>query len=83
MMTQRDKLLAKIQNNPRAVTFQQIETLLRQHGFQLVHVAGSHHQYQREGIHTVTIARHGSRVSEREVRIALAAVELARLREDD
>ena len=73
MMTQRDKLLAKIQKNPRNAVFEEVETLLRQHGFTLARVRGSHHRYKR-GAFQVTLARHGARLSEYEVRLVLDAV---------
>jgi hypothetical protein len=81
MMTQRDKLLAKIQKNTKNASFQEVETLLRQHGFILDRVRGSHHRYRR-GTLQLTIARHGARLSEYEVRLALDAVRQVRAEED-
>jgi predicted RNA binding protein YcfA (HicA-like mRNA interferase family) len=83
MMTQRDKLLAKIQNNPKAATFQELDALLRQHGFVLDRVRGSHHRYELVGVARVTVARHGAVVPEREVRQVLDAVLQARARNPD
>ena len=42
-MSQRKKLLEKLRNNPKNVRFEELETLLTQHGFQLVRITGSHH----------------------------------------
>lgn len=80
MMTQRDKLLARLQTNPKAASFQDVETLLRQHGFTLDRVRGSHHRYKR-GTLQLTLARHGAIVSEYEVRLALDAVRQVRSEE--
>ncbi|MFZ1709311.1 MAG: type II toxin-antitoxin system HicA family toxin [Anaerolineae bacterium] len=44
-MSQRKKLLEKLRHNPKNVRFEELETLLVQHGFQLVRVTGSHHYF--------------------------------------
>ncbi len=77
MMTQRDKLLAKIQKNPKNASFHEVETLLSQHGFALERVRGNHHRYTR-GVLAVTLARHGAKLSEYEVRLVLEAVQQVR-----
>ena len=81
MMTQRDKLLAKIQNNPSAVTFQELDTLLRQHGFELTRIAGSHYRYARHGMEPLTVALRRPHIHYLTVRDALVKVERVRLSE--
>jgi len=53
-MSRRDKLLAKIRNNPRGVRFDELTKLLEWHGFELARVKGSHHLYLR-GERRITI----------------------------
>jgi predicted RNA binding protein YcfA (HicA-like mRNA interferase family) len=78
MMTQRDKLLAKIQKNPKAVTFHELDTLLRQHGFEITRVTGSHYRYSQRGMASITVALHRPHIHYLTVRDALNAVEQAR-----
>jgi predicted RNA binding protein YcfA (HicA-like mRNA interferase family) len=42
-VTQIQKLLKRIRNNPKAVTFHDLTTLLESFGFELIRVSGSHH----------------------------------------
>lgn len=45
-MAKRDKLLAAIRNNPKEVSFEDLDTLLRWHGFTCHELSGgSHHTY--------------------------------------
>ena len=81
MMTQRDKLLAKIQDHPRSVTFTELDTLLRQHGFTVVRVTGSHHRYIRHGMEPITVALWRPHIHYLTVRDALNAVRQVRLAE--
>ena len=46
-MTKRDKLLDKVRNNPKAVTFDELVKLLTWYDFSLRRVKGSHHIYVR------------------------------------
>lgn len=55
-MSRRDKLLAKIRNNRKSVTFEELAKLLDWYGFELARVKGSHHMYVR-GADRITIAR--------------------------
>ncbi len=48
-MTQRDKLLRRIRNNPKDVTFHDLRQLLELFGFQLHTSTGSHHTFKRKG----------------------------------
>ena len=55
-MSTRDKLLARIRNNPRAVRFEDLAKVLEWYGFELKRVKGSHHSYVR-GHHNLTVPR--------------------------
>lgn len=55
-MSRRDKLLAKIKNNPRAVRFEELTKLLEWYGYELARIRGSHHLFLR-GADRVLIAR--------------------------
>jgi len=46
-MSRREKLLAKIRNNPKGVRFGELTKLLEWYGFELKRVRGSHHAYTR------------------------------------
>ena len=43
----KQKLLERLKNNPKGATFNDVRTLLIQHGFQLERVTGSHHIFSR------------------------------------
>jgi predicted RNA binding protein YcfA (HicA-like mRNA interferase family) len=53
-MSRRDKLLARIRNNPRGVTFDELTKVLEWHGFELRRSKGSHHVYVR-GHYRITV----------------------------
>jgi predicted RNA binding protein YcfA (HicA-like mRNA interferase family) len=46
-VTQIQKLLRRIRNNRKAVTFHDLRTLLESFGFELIRVSGSHHIFSR------------------------------------
>jgi predicted RNA binding protein YcfA (HicA-like mRNA interferase family) len=46
-MSSREKLLAKIRNNPKSVRFDELAKLLGWYGFELRRVRGDHHIYCR------------------------------------
>jgi predicted RNA binding protein YcfA (HicA-like mRNA interferase family) len=45
-MAKREKLLEKIRQNPKNVSFNDLRTLLMQHGFELKLTKGSHHSFK-------------------------------------
>ena len=66
-MSKRDKLRRKLRNNPKGRTRQDIETLLRQYGFILDRVTGSHYifiltDYVNHVVHRFVIPVHGQQV---------------------
>ena len=46
-MTQREKALQKIRNNPREVRFNDLAKVLEQHGFEIRKTGGSHQVFMR------------------------------------
>lgn len=73
-MSQREKLLARIRNNPNDVTFADLTSALEGLGFSLVRTKGSHHYY-RVGTRTVNVPRHGDKVKAYVVEQALEALD--------
>ena len=58
-MSKREKLLERIQDNPRSVRFEEIDLLLIQYGFMRRQPrGGSSHYFYSLGSYNVTIARH-------------------------
>jgi predicted RNA binding protein YcfA (HicA-like mRNA interferase family) len=77
-MSKRKKLLAKLRNNPKTATAQDIETLLLYFGFTLDRIAGSHHIFifrdkKREILINVPI--HGKKVKSIYVKQALEKIQ--------
>jgi predicted RNA binding protein YcfA (HicA-like mRNA interferase family) len=73
-MSKRKKLLAKLRNNPKAATMQQLETLLGYFGFQLSRVTGSHHIFiytDGEVEIVINVPLHGKKVKTYYVKQAL------------
>lgn len=60
-MSKREKLLAKLKNNPHNVTFDQVRKLLPEQNFVLDRVSGSHHVFKREQV-TFVIPVHKNQV---------------------
>jgi predicted RNA binding protein YcfA (HicA-like mRNA interferase family) len=73
-MTQRERLLSKIRNNPYDVTFADLTAVLEGLGFPLVRTRGSHHFF-RVGKRTVIVPRHGAKVKAYVVQQALDALD--------
>ena len=74
---QKRKLLARLKNNPKNATFDDIRTLLSQEGFELDRVTGSHHIFKRSGI-TFVIPVHQNRVKSVYVRRVIELIEGAK-----
>jgi len=61
-MARREKLLQKMQRNPRGIRFAELQALLRHEGFVLFNRRGSHCTYHRADGRMLTIVRpHGKR----------------------
>lgn len=46
-MNKREKLFKRLKNNPNSASFPDIQTLLKQEGFELDRVTGSHHIFTK------------------------------------
>lgn len=74
-MSQRDRLLTRIRQRPKSVTFEELDRLLRSYGFELVRVKGSHCAHRRPGAPPITIARHKPHVHSEAVKDVLRAID--------
>lgn len=54
-MSKRDKLIAKIKNNPKNVDFQVLKKLLEEKGYGGDNRGGSHWVFRKEGYDSITI----------------------------
>lgn len=64
-MTRREKLRRKLRNNPAGATMQEVETLLKNFGFELARISGSHHIYEYDAgdiWKQVVVPLHGRKV---------------------
>ncbi|WP_346726063.1 type II toxin-antitoxin system HicA family toxin [Campylobacter curvus] len=57
MMGQKDKLLKNIENNPTNVKFEVLEKILKDSGFELKSIKGSHHSFSN-GKMLITLPYH-------------------------
>ncbi len=73
-MSKREKLLAKLKNNPHNVTFDQVRKLLLEQNFVLDRVSGSHHVFKREQV-TFVIPVHKNQVKAVYVRRVIEIIE--------
>jgi predicted RNA binding protein YcfA (HicA-like mRNA interferase family) len=75
-MSQRAKLLQKIRNNPRGVSFDELDKVLQWYGFELRGVRGSHHAYRhRQSRTTLIVVRRRASVQPDAVRDVLEAID--------
>lgn len=74
-MTQREKLLERLRNNPKNVRFEEIDALLTSYGFVARQPGGgsSHYVYRRDG-RIITIARHKPFIHSKAVKEVLDAI---------
>lgn len=75
-MSRREKLLAKVRNNPKAVRFEDLDRLLTFYGFERRQPRGgsSHFVYFRRP-YVFTVAKHKPHIHSRTVKDALAILE--------
>ncbi len=74
---QKRKLLARLKNNPKGATFDDIRTLLSREWFELDRVTGSHHVFKRSGI-TFVIPVHRNQVKSVYVKRVIDLIEEAK-----
>jgi predicted RNA binding protein YcfA (HicA-like mRNA interferase family) len=82
-MSKKDKRLDKARANPQNVTFDELDTLLKQYRFDLARVTGSHHQYRHKSGAKLSIPKHGSLVKKVYVEQAIEAIDGLGEDEDD
>ncbi len=77
-MSKKEKRLLKIKNNPKGISFEEIDTLLTSFGFEARNTGGSHYVYTHQSLNSVqdyvTIPRHRP-VKPIYIRKAIAAIE--------
>ncbi|MDP3047287.1 MAG: type II toxin-antitoxin system HicA family toxin [Chloroflexota bacterium] len=74
-MTQREKLLRKLRNNPRNVSFETLDTLLKAYGFEMRAGAGSHRTYRRSNCAHVLTIPHATPLDTRYVKLAIQFID--------
>jgi hypothetical protein len=73
-VSKRDKLLARIRNNPKQVSIEDLERILLEYGF-VKRTARSHHNFYSRGAYIISVPVHRPHVKEVYVRHALAILE--------
>jgi len=73
-MNKREKLFKRLKNNPNNATFLDIQTLLKQEGFDLDRVTGSHHVFIKGDI-TFVVPVHENKVKAVYVRRVIELIE--------
>jgi predicted RNA binding protein YcfA (HicA-like mRNA interferase family) len=73
-VSRRDKVLARIRNNPRNVAFDELAKVLEWHGFELKRVRGSHHVFRR-GPYVITVVRRTPHVHSKAVKEVLSIID--------
>ena len=83
-MTKRDKLRRRIEQNSKAVTFEDLDQLLRESDFDVrqPHGGGSHYFYKRGRV-TIAVPRRRPHLLPIYVKQALAAIDRAEEEEDN
>ena len=83
-MTKRDKLRQRIEQNPKAVPFEDLDQLLRASGFEVRQPgSGSSHFFYKRGRITVSIPRRRPHLLPIYIKLALAAIDKAQEEEND
>ncbi len=76
-MSQWEKLLAKIRNNPRTVTFEEVDKILCKLGYERRQpgTGSSHYTFRKPGKSPLTIPKKSPYVKEEYVKLVLDAVD--------
>jgi predicted RNA binding protein YcfA (HicA-like mRNA interferase family) len=74
-MSQREKLLEKIRNHPKSVSFDDLDSLLQMYGYEPRRTSGSHHIYVCKGRPPINVTRHGAQVDPGAVKDVLRMIE--------
>lgn len=59
-MRARNKLLRRLREASRNITFEEVDTLLKSEGWRVVNITGSHFLYDKKGRKLVVVKPHGS-----------------------
>jgi hypothetical protein len=73
-MSRREKLLAKIRNNPRGVRFEDLDSLLTQYEFER-RLSGKNHCVYTQHCYVITVSFHRAHVHPKAVKKALDAID--------
>ena len=75
-MSQLEKLLERIRNNPKTVAFEELDKILRRNGFERRQPGGgsSHYIYRKKGKLPLTIPRKSPYVKEEYVKLVIEAL---------
>lgn len=75
-MSQFEKLLLRIRNNPKSVRFEELRKILAKYGYECTQPSGgsSHYTFRKNGL-ILTVPKHGAYVKEIYVRQVLAALD--------
>lgn len=52
-MSQKEKLLKSLKNNPKNVRFEELKKVLEGYEFKLCHISGSHHKFKKGSISVI------------------------------
>ena len=76
-MSQLEKLLEKIKNNPKTVSFEDLDKILRRNGYEKrqPNSGSSHYIYRKKGKVPLTIPKKSPHVKEEYVRQVISALE--------
>ena len=74
-MSQLEKLLARIRNNPKTVTFEDLDKILQRNGYERRQPGGgsSHYTYRKKGMPPLTIPKKSPYVKEEYVKLVIEA----------
>lgn len=72
-MSKWEKLLKKIRNNPKTVTFEEVDKVMRRMGYygKFPHSGSSHCTYRKQGHTPITVPRHEPYVKEEYVKLII------------
>ena len=83
-MTKRDKLRQRIEQNPKNVSFEELDQLLRIYGFEVRQPSGgSSHYFYKRGRVTISVPRRRPHLLAIYVKRALAAIDRAEEEDDN
>ena len=66
-----EKLIKKIKNNPKSVSFSDLKKVIEKNGWRVINIVGSHYTFEKQGELRQLVKPHGKRkdLYEREVKI--------------